>query len=155
MQIRPACDQDHETLLDIWERSVRATHGFLSEVDIQFLLPLVRDHALKELELWVLVSETAVPMGFSGLSGNKLEALFLAPEHSGCGGGRKLVEHARWLKGPLLVDVNEQNPQARQFYEAMGFVVHGRSELDGGGNPFRCSTCARLLNDWRGTRAEM
>jgi putative acetyltransferase len=34
------------------------------------------------------------------------------------------------------VDVNEQNPEAARFYEACGFAVVGRSELDDGGRPF-------------------
>ena len=75
-------------------------------------------------------------MGFLGLSGNKVEALFLAPEFFRRGGGRLLVEHARELKGPLLVDINEQNPQAREFHESLGFVVDGRSEVDSTGRPF-------------------
>ena len=50
MWIRAATSDEQSPLLDIWLRSVRATHAFLSEDDIQFLLPLVRDHALKELE---------------------------------------------------------------------------------------------------------
>ncbi len=29
-------------LVEVWEASVRATHHFLSETDIQFLKPLVR-----------------------------------------------------------------------------------------------------------------
>lgn len=136
MRIRPAIQDDQETLLDTWLRSVRETHGFLSEDDIQGLLPLVRDHALKELELWVLESDTEESIGFMGLAGNNLEALFLAPEHLRCGGGRKLVEFARQLKGPLVVDVNEQNPEALRFYQSLGFVVVGRSELDSGGRPY-------------------
>jgi putative acetyltransferase len=136
MHIRQANRDDHDTLLDIWERPVRATHTFLSEEDIQFFLPLVRDHAFRELELWVLVGDEGPMMGFMGLSGNKMEALFLAPEYFRRGGGRRLVEHARQLKGPLLVDVNEQNPQAVQFYKALGFVVYDRSEVDGTGRPF-------------------
>lgn len=47
-----------------------------------------------------------------------------------------LIDHTRGLKGPLLVDVNEQNPDAVRFYEAVGFEVFGRSETDGGGRPF-------------------
>jgi len=47
-----------------------------------------------------------------------------------------LVRHAQALKGELLVDVNEQNPAACRFYEACGFVVEGRSELDSTGRPF-------------------
>ena len=40
------------------------------------------------------------------------------------------------LKGPLRVDVNEQNPEALGFYLANGFEVTGRSPLDGQGRPF-------------------
>jgi putative acetyltransferase len=32
--------------------------------------------------------------------------------------------------------VNEQNPAACGFYEHLGFVVVGRSEVDGTGRPF-------------------
>jgi putative acetyltransferase len=136
MTIREALPDDRDALLDIWLRSVRATHTFLTEDDIQVLLPLVRDSALVEMELWVLCSNVGVPIGFMGLSGAKVEALFLAPEHRRRGGGRMLLEHARRLKGLLSVDVNEQNPEAVCFYEASGFVVVGRSELDGQGRPF-------------------
>jgi putative acetyltransferase len=34
------------------------------------------------------------------------------------------------------LDVNEQNPQALGFYQHQGFVITGRSPLDGQGNPF-------------------
>lgn len=137
MQIRPAVADDHPTLLSVWLRSVRQTHTFLSEADIQFYLPLVRDYALPQLELWVLMDEPrGVCAGFLGLIDNKLEALFVAPEYMRQGGGRALVEHARRLKGPLLVDVNEQNPEAVAFYRALGFRQSGRSPLDSSGRPF-------------------
>lgn len=134
--IREARPDDRDNLLDIWLRSVRATHTFLTEEDIQSLFPLVRDAALVELELWVLCSDAGLPIGFLGLSGSKVEALFLAPEYRRCGGGRMLLDHARRHKGPLTVDVNEQNPEAVRFYEACGFAVVGRSEVDGQGRPF-------------------
>jgi putative acetyltransferase len=137
MKIRRALPPDRDVLLDIWLRSVRETHTFLSEEDIQFYLPLVRDYlASPQLELWVLCSDTDALMGFLGMSGNKMEALFLAPEFHRCGGGRLLVRHAQALKGELIVDVNEQNPTACGFYEACGFIVEGRSELDSTGRPF-------------------
>ena len=136
MIIRKALPADRNTLLDIWLRSVRATHTFLTEQDIQSLLPEVRDVALLELELWVLCSESGQPMGFLGLSGSKIEALFLAPQFLRLGGGRKLLNHAQQLKGLLAVDVNEQNPEAVRFYEACGFTVTGRSEVDSKGRPF-------------------
>jgi putative acetyltransferase len=136
MSIRPAQPADQGPILDLWLRSVRATHAFLTEADIQELHPLVRDHALPALELWVLEDGTGLLQGWMGLAGSSLEALFLDPDHFGQGGGRRLVAHARALKGPLTVDVNEQNPGALRFYEACDFHVVGRSELDGQGRPF-------------------
>ena len=136
LMIREGVPSDRDTLLDIWLRSVRATHAFLTEQDIRSLLPRVRDRALVDLELWVLCFENNSPIGFIGLAGSKVEALFLIPECRRLGGGRMLLNHARRLKGPLTVDVNEQNPEAVRFYEACGFTVRGRSELDGEGRPF-------------------
>lgn len=136
MKIREIESNDYTQLLDIWLLSVRATHTFLTEDDIQSLLPLVRDEALPQLELWVLCSDTDIPIGFMGLAGTKVEALFIAPEWCRQGGGRLLLEQARRLKGKLTVDVNEQNPEALHFYLANGFTVVGRSEVDDSGRAF-------------------
>ena len=117
---------------------MRATHDFLTETDIGALRPLVRE-ALSDdaLELWVLTESADVPIGFMGLAGHDIAALFLEPARRGQGGGRRLVAHAQQLRdGQLTVDVNEQNPAARGFYEALGFVVTGRSPLDDAGRPF-------------------
>lgn len=133
MTIREAAPGDRDALLDVWLRSVRATHTFLTEGDIQELLPQVPG-ALAGLEVWVLTDGEVI--GFLGLDGAKLEALFLAPEHLPRGGGRRLVEHARRLKGPLTVDVNERNVEALRFYEALGFRVIGRSDVDAAGRPY-------------------
>jgi putative acetyltransferase len=135
LTIRAGRPADKNRLVEIWLASVRATHTFLSEQAIQELLPLVREKALPALELWVLVSGEKI-IGFAGLSDNNLEALFLHPEHLGKGGGKLLVKHARKLKGNLVVDVNEQNPNAVRFYESVGFEVFGRSETDSGGRPY-------------------
>jgi putative acetyltransferase len=137
MTIRRAVSTDRDTLVDIWLRSVRATHTFLSEEDIQsLLLPTQKYLKSEEPELWVLCSDSGEVVGFMGMSGSKIEALFLAPEFHRRGGGRRLVRHAQALRGELTVDVNEQNPAARRFYEACGFVAESRSELDDAGRPF-------------------
>jgi putative acetyltransferase len=39
MNIRQAAGADRDELVDIWLRSVRATHTFLSEADIQSCSP--------------------------------------------------------------------------------------------------------------------
>ncbi len=136
MNIRSALSPEIPALVEIWLRSVRATHSFLTEQDIAALEPLVRERVLPKLEVWVLCDEADKPVGFMALSGNSLEGLFIDPPHIGAGGGRLLLAHARRLKGPLLVDVNEQNPAALRFYLANGFEVVGRSDTDSGGRPF-------------------
>jgi putative acetyltransferase len=75
-------------------------------------------------------------MGFMGMFRSKMESLFIAPEFHRRGAGRLLVGHAQAQHGELTVDVNEQNLAARAFYEACGFVVEGRSELDDQGRPY-------------------
>lgn len=137
-QIRPARDAEHAALVALWERSVRATHGFLTEADISDLRPQVFEAlSYDALELWVLTDPTDVPLGFMGLVDHDIAALFLEPAARGRGGGRQLVAHAQELRGEsLTVDVNEQNPAALGFYEALGFVVVGRSPVDGDGRPF-------------------
>jgi putative acetyltransferase len=72
-----------------------------------------------------------------GLAGEDISALFLEPARRGRGGGSRLVAHAQASRGgDLAVDVNEQNQAAVGFYQALGFVVVGRSPLDDGGRPF-------------------
>ncbi|MBA8903738.1 acetyltransferase [Phyllobacterium sp. P30BS-XVII] len=136
MIIRPRQRDDISRLVAIWESAVRATHHFLAEEDIQFFLPLVRDEALPGLEVWVAQSLSGELLGFMGLSDEKVEMLFVDPANHGRGTGRRLLDHARTLKGRLSVDVNEQNPDAHGFYRKYGFVEIGRSELDGSGRPF-------------------
>ena len=104
-------------LVDVWERSVRATHDFLAEDDIVGLRP--------EAE--------------SGIAG--VERLTVAydggaPEARGRGVGRALLAHAVEHARVRTLDVNEQNPQAVGFYEHEGFVVAGRSPVDDAGRPF-------------------
>jgi putative acetyltransferase len=137
-RIRAARPSDHDALVALWERSVRATHLFLAEADIVELRPRVAEALCDDaLELWVLADRADATIGFMGLAGDDISALFLEPAYRGRGGGRRLVAHAQALRGgDLTVDVNEQNPAARGFYEALGFVVVGRSPLDDEGRPF-------------------
>ena len=136
MSVRERTPDDHPRLLEIWERSVRATHDFLSEADIAELLPQVRDVYLDAVEIWVHEDADRVATGFIGLSGAQVEMLFLDPDRRGQGIGTRLLDHARGLRGALTVDVNEQNPAAHGFYRHYGFVDTGRSDTDGQGRPF-------------------
>lgn len=136
MIIRQATNADHPLLLNIWLRSVRATHHFLQEADIEVLLPQLRDIYLPAVELWVAVNAEDSPLGFIGLNENHVEMLFIEPDLRGKGIGRALLDHARSSRNQISVDVNEQNPEAVGFYLHYGFVQTGRSPLDGEGRPF-------------------
>lgn len=138
MHVRAARVEDRERMLEVWERSVRATHHFLEKRDVVALRPLVaQELASDALEWWVLVSPAETVIGFLGFAHDTIEALFIDPDHHGRGGGKMLVAHAQSLAaGALAVDVNEQNPAALRFYEGLGFSVVGRSPTDAGGRPF-------------------
>ncbi len=130
-EIRP--DQT-AALLAIWESSVRATHAFLSETDIAELKGLVPEY-FGAVDLWIARGDGEEIMGFAGIAGDMLAMLFVRAQARGQGVGRALVAQALG-QGVTRLDVNEQNPQAVGFYEHMGFIVTGRSALDGQGKPF-------------------
>jgi len=135
--VRPARVEDRGRLLELWERSVRATHHFLEDSDVVALRSLVAEELASDaLDWWVLVSGAGTPIGFLGFANDTIEALFIDPDYQGQGGGKLLVAHAQRLgAGALTVDVNEQNEAALGFYEALGFSVVGRSPTDAGGRP--------------------
>ncbi|MEH8163066.1 acetyltransferase [Aeromonas allosaccharophila] len=136
MRIAHANGEDYQTLIELWEASVRATHHFLPEAEILALRPLILEHYFDAVILHCARTEEGHIAGFSGVLEDKLEMLFVAPETRGYGVGRQLVEHAIGQCGATLVDVNEQNEQAVGFYLKMGFTVTGRSPLDGQGKPY-------------------
>ena len=67
---------------------------------------------------------------------HKIEMLFLHPTYFRRGLGKLLVQHAFDALAVKWVDVNEQNPQAWNFYEHMSFVVVRRNALDSEGGTY-------------------
>ncbi len=123
-------------LLELWEKTVRETHLFLSESDLKALKTYV-PRALETIpRLIVAEKDDGSPAAFMGIDGRKLEMLFVASEERGKGLGQTLLSYAIEAHAVDEVTVNEQNPRARAFYERMGFCVRRRSELDEQGNPF-------------------
>jgi len=123
-------------LCRVWERSVRATHLFLKDKEIEAIAGWV-PAALREVpHLIVAVNDKEEPVGFMGINGRRLEMLFLAPEERGHGIGKQLLCHGVADYSVAEVCVNEQNPQARAFYEHMGFRVYKRTDFDEQGNPY-------------------
>lgn len=85
--------------------------------------------------------------GFLGSVGPHVEMLFVEPGLRGRGIGTALLDDFRARHGKVWLDVNEQNAAARAFYARRGFVVTGRSPLDGAGQP-----CPLLHLSWAADR---
>lgn len=125
-----------EQLLGVWESSVKATHLFLSESEIEEIKEYV-PQALKEIpRLFIAVNEKQLPVGFMGIAKQHLEMLFIAHEERGKGIGKKLLQYGIEKYSVNNLAVNEQNPLAKGFYEHMGFTVYKRTERDEQGNPY-------------------
>lgn len=123
-----------EILLQLWERSVRATHLFLSDGEVKRIREYV-PQALEEVE-HLIVAEAGNSVAFMGVQKGRLEMLFIEPKERGKGIGKELLRYGIETYGIREVTVNEQNPQAIGFYEQMGFEIYKRTDLDEEGNPY-------------------
>jgi putative acetyltransferase len=128
--------EDYENIVSIWEASVRASHDFLSEADIQFFKPLILNEFLPTVDLIGMRDQTERIIGFVGVAKGNIEMLFVHPDFHGKSVGKQLLLYAIKQMGAVSVDVNEQNPKALGFYTYMGFKVISRSEFDGMGKRF-------------------
>lgn len=125
-----------EQLLVVWEKSVKATHLFLSENEVENIKKYV-PQALKEIpHLIVLENENQIPVGFMGIVEHHLEMLFISPEETGKGLGKEMLRYGIEKYSINDVAVNEQNHPAKGFYEHMGFEIYKRTECDEQGNPY-------------------
>ena len=99
-------DEILDELLIVWEKSVRSSHHFLKEEDIEYFKPLVRDQYFLAVKLFVIRNENGRIAAFMGLSDNMLEMLFVLPEEQGHGYGKAFVDYAINKCNTYKVDVN-------------------------------------------------
>lgn len=123
-------------LLEVWEDSVKATHLFLSNEEIKNIKEYV-PKALKEVSHLVIIeNENHIPIAFMGIECTKLEMLFIKNGERGKGLGNKLLNYGIENYNVNELTVNEQNPNAKGFYEHMGFKTYKRTEFDEQGKPY-------------------
>ncbi|WP_299838523.1 GNAT family N-acetyltransferase [uncultured Tenacibaculum sp.] len=127
---------EYQEVVDLWEASVRATHHFLKEEDIEYFKPLILNTYLDAVELRCIRNNEKKIVGFLGVAEQNLEMLFIDPEYRGKKIGKKLLNYSIDNLNVTKVDVNEQNEQAVGFYKHCGFEVIDRSELDSSGKPY-------------------
>lgn len=135
MKIIEICQKDDvliTDLLEIWENAVSQTHLFLSPNEIENIKKYV-PQALQNIK-HLLVAFDSEPVGFIGINGQKIEMLFVSKRKAGI--GKALIQKALAKYSVNEVVVNEQNPQARGFYEHLGFKVFKKSKKDEQGKPY-------------------
>ena len=115
---------------------MKATHLFLSEKEIEKIKEYV-PQALKKIgHLIIIVNEINNPVAFMGIENYKLEMLFVSAVQRGKGLGTKLIQYGIREYSINELTVNEQNPEAKGFYEHNGFQVYKRTETDEQENPY-------------------
>ena len=136
IEVKERTDNLINQLLEVWEDSVKATHTFLSNEEIENIKKYV-PQALKSIRhLIIIENKSHRPIAFMGIEKNKLEMLFIKNSERGKGLGKKLLNYGIENYNVNDLAVNEDNPQAKDFYEHMGFKVYQRNELDDQGNPY-------------------
>ena len=123
-------------LTNVWESSVKATHLFLSDNEIENIKQYVPQAFESVAHLFIMENDNNIPIAFMGVEDGKLEMLFIKAEERGKGLGKQLLQYGIENYDAKELTVNEQNPLAQEFYEHMGFKVYRRSELDEQGNPY-------------------
>ena len=139
-------------LLEVWEDSVKTTHLFLSNDEIKNIKEYVPQAILEVSHLVIVENENYQPIAFMGIKGTKLEMLFVKNSERGKGIGKQLLNYGIKNYNVNELIVNEQNPNAKGFYEYMGFRAYKRTELDEQGNPYPILYMRLEYKDLRGKK---
>lgn len=134
-EITPYSDSYRQQILTIWEKSVLATHDFLTPSDFKEIKDLVSGINFNDFQVFCLTKENLV-LGFIGVADKKIEMLFLDPQYFGQGLGRKLLNFAVKELNADKLDVNEQNTKALKFYQSFGFETFERTDKDDQGRNY-------------------
>jgi predicted GNAT superfamily acetyltransferase len=134
--ITTTTQQDLPRLFEVWQSSVRGTHSFLTEADIQSLSPLVKSELASFKPIYCLRADDGTVFAFLGVAECKIEMLFVHAGNRGNGAGRLMSEFAINVLHADSVDVNEQNVAAIGFYRHLGFRQVHRSPVDSAGRAF-------------------
>lgn len=122
-------------LLEIWENSVINTHLFLTREEINNIKKYVIEAILKVKHLIILEKNNNI-IAFMGMNDQKLEMLFIKNNERKKGYGKLLLNYGIKKYQVNELTVNEQNEDAKLFYEHLGFKTYKRSEIDEEGNPY-------------------
>tara|TARA_R110002074_G_scaffold4288_4_gene21360 strand:+ start:15 stop:446 length:432 start_codon:yes stop_codon:yes gene_type:complete len=130
--IREYTPKDNGALVRIWKDANAVAHPFLPAAFVAAEEANVRDIYPQFAQIQA-IEPNGVMQGFIAMLGDEIGGLFVDPAHHGQGLGRAMVDHVVAQKGPLQVQVFEQNAIGRRFYERYGFTFQARSIHDATG----------------------
>ena len=117
--IRDFLQKDTEAVMRIWRQGNLDAHAFLSPLYFLHCYESVR-RDLKTAEVYVLEENGAV-IGFAGLSGDRIEGIFIERRYRGMGYGRDLLARCKNARSRLQLYVYKENERAIAFYRREGF----------------------------------
>ena len=136
LEVKSRTEELTDKLLEVWESSVKATHLFLSNEEIENIKKYVPQALNQVQHLVIIKDEFNMPIAFMGIENQKLEMLFIKNSERKKGLGKQLINYGIENYNINELVVNEQNPQAKGFYKHMGFETYKRTELDEQGNSY-------------------
>ena len=113
-----------EQVVGVWERSRWDAQPWLEErmsYTHEQNLRHFRDVIARECEIWLACEHDRV-IGLLAFANDRIEQLFVEPQHQGRGVGTALLDQARRLAPTgLTLFTHQRNERARAFYERRGF----------------------------------
>lgn len=138
MQLKQIFKKDKnliQELVNIWERSVKISHKFLTEQEINNIKKYVPE-AIINVPFLIVMYDNNKSLGFIGINKNKIEMLFIDDKFIGKGIGSALMSYAFSKYIINEVTVNVENDKAHNFYLKHGFYDYERKKVDEQGNPY-------------------
>ncbi len=138
--IRNYRETDLKEMVRIWYDASVIAHSFMPASFWASKKSIMKERYLPLAENFVFEEEGRIT-GFISVVGERVCALFVAPEMQGKGIGRTLLEYAKNLTGKLSLKVYRENENAFRFYKKCGFVAAGE-EVD------EYTGCLQVLMEW-------
>lgn len=120
--IREYSAADTETVLDIWFTASIKAHNFMAPEFWESQVGNMRDIYLPASRTYVFQGDGEV-RGFYSLYEGILAAIFVNPQHQGCGIGKQLMQHAKLERPKLSLNVYKENQATIEFYLSQGFKI--------------------------------
>ncbi|MBY7729723.1 N-acetyltransferase [Vibrio splendidus] len=120
--IREYSAADTETVLDIWLTASIKAHNFMAPEFWESQVSNMRDIYLPASRTYVFQGDGTV-RGFYSLYEGMLAAIFVSPQHQGCGIGKQLMQHVKLEYPNLSLNVYKENQTTIEFYLSQGFKI--------------------------------